>query len=41
MSFTPMQVLRLTHEEPAHRVPRVEAEPSEYAMKEGPCGAVA
>ncbi|KAK8814569.1 hypothetical protein WA556_006608, partial [Blastocystis sp. ATCC 50177/Nand II] len=23
-----------THEEPAHRVPRVEAEPSEYAMKE-------
>ena len=30
-----------TREEPAHRVPRVEAEPSEYAMKEGRCDAVA
>ena len=27
------------HEEPAHHMPRVEAEPSEYAMKEGGNGA--
>ena len=38
VQHTPSVVI---HEEPAHRVPRVEAEPSEYAMKEGQCGAVA